>query len=97
MEYLAGNRDLDPLREFRKTGPQELAGAILGYRNTVSGSARDSLCSLALELGVVHSWRDDVHSRDRQRRRDAFAALAFVSAYEPCYRVTAVILADALE
>jgi hypothetical protein len=96
VAYLAGNNDLGALRQFQKTVPHDLVEAILAYRNSVAGSARDRLCDLTLQLGLLHAWREDVRSRDPRRRRDAFSALAFVSAYEPCRRVTAIILAEAL-
>jgi hypothetical protein len=97
VAYLAGNSDLDRFREFQKSSAEELCAAILGYRHAVAGSARDRLCGLTMELGLVHQWREDVLLGDPLRRRAAYAALAFVSAYEPCRRVTGVILADALD
>jgi HEAT repeat protein len=96
IAWLCGSDDLTRLRELEKTAPRELTRAIIGYRNAAGGSARDRLCDLTLQLGVLDGWREQTRSRDRALRREAFTALAFVSAYEPCRRVTATILAEAL-
>lgn len=97
VAHLAGANELERLREFQKNSPRQLCEAILAYQDSVAGSARDRLCELTLQLGVIHEWREEIRTRDKQRLRQAYAALAFVSAYEPCRRVTDVILAQALD
>jgi HEAT repeat protein len=63
----------------------------------VGGSARDRLCALALDLGLVQQWCEEGRSRDVIRRRGALSNLAFASAYEPCRRVAGDLLLDALK
>jgi HEAT repeat protein len=97
VAYLAGNNDVERLRHFRKTARSELSSAILSYRDSVAGSARDRLCDLTMQVGLLHEWREDMHQRDQRRRREVFSAMAFVSAFEPCRRVTEIILTEALD
>jgi HEAT repeat protein len=58
----------------------------------VAGSARDRLCDLALDLGLVHQWYDECRAHGLVRRRAAFTNLAFASFYEPCRRVAGDLL-----
>ena len=97
VAHLAGANELQQLSEFQEKAPRELAAAILSYQDAISGSARDSLCELTMQLGLVHKWRGEIRTKDVQQLRQVYAALAFVSAYEPCRRVTDVILAEALD
>ena len=97
VDYLAGNDDLAPLQGFLKVSRSDLVSAILSFQNAVSGSARDRLCGLSLDLELLHEWRREVRSRDVPRRRAAFAAIAFVYAFEPCRRAVGDLLADSLE
>jgi hypothetical protein len=95
--YLAGNNDLNLLREFQRSHPTQLSAGILSFRHVVSGSARDRLCELSLQLNLAYTWRDQTRTRDRAARREAYSALAFISAYEPCRPVTLIPLTDALD
>lgn len=96
VECLAGANHIDRLRELRRNHGAQVASAILGFRDSVAGSARDLLCDLTIQLGLVHDWREGCRSRDPRRRRDSFAALAFIGIYEPCRRVTGMVLEEAL-
>ena len=97
VDYLAGNDDLAPLRRFLKLSRRDVLTAILSFQNAVSGSARDRLCGLALDLELLDEWRREIRSRDVARRRAAFAVIAFVYAFEPCRRAVGDLLADSLE
>jgi len=97
VEYLAGKEDLEPLRRFLKVSHNDVLAAILSFQNAVSGSARDRLCGLAIELELLYEWRRDLRSRDVPRRRAAFAVISFVYAYDPCRRAVGDLLTDSLE
>lgn len=92
VSYLAGSNDLAPLRKHVLTNRRLVAQTILSFRGTVGGGALDRLCSLALDLGLVHDWCGEVSSNDPAARRAAFAQIAFVCAYEPCRRVAGELL-----
>jgi HEAT repeat protein len=87
VEFLAGATDDSFFRSHIRSHPVDIAESILLFQTTVGGSARDRLCGLALDLGLVNQWYEDCYSRDGLRRRAAFASLAFACAYEPCRRV----------
>jgi hypothetical protein len=70
---------------------------LLHFQSTVSGGARDRLCHLALDLGLVHEWCQDAVSPDRMKRRQGLARLAFICSYEPCRRVAGELMTRALE
>lgn len=95
--HLAGADESERISEFQANAPRELEAAIMEYQGNVAGSARDRVCELALQLGLVHRWRESMNVKDLQRLRQVYASLAFVSAYEPCRRVTDVLLDEALE
>jgi HEAT repeat protein len=97
VDYLAGKEDLEPLRRFLRIDRNDVLTAILSFQNAVSGSARDRLCGLALDLDLLDEWRREIRSRDVARRRAAFAVISFVYAYEPCRRALGDLLADSLE
>src|SRR6185312_7194092 len=97
VDYLAGNDDLTPLRQFVKEARYDVLAAILSFQDSVGGSARDRLFGLTLHLELLHEWRDSIRSRNIAKRRAAFAGIAFPSAYEPCRRAVGDILVDALE
>ena len=92
VEFLAGGTDDSLFRSHIRTHPTEIAESILLFQTTVAGSARDRLCDLALDLGLVHDGTRSAASRDLVRRRAAFANLAFASSYEPCRRVAGDLL-----
>jgi HEAT repeat protein len=96
VEFLAGGTDDSLLRRNIGTHPADIAASILQFQTAVSGSARDRLCALALDLGLVRRWSAESASRDVVRRRGAFANLAFVFAYEPCRRQAGDLLIEAL-
>lgn len=96
VEYQAGANDFDALRKLHKRHQPEFVAAFLTFRESVGGSARERMCELALQLGMLHDWREEARSRDPRRRRRAFTALTFVSSFEPCRRVTAMVLEEAL-
>jgi hypothetical protein len=87
VDFLSGNNDLTALRGFVRANPNVVCEVVLGFSHTVAGGARDRLCELTLELGLVHDWMEDTRSRNPVRRRAAFERLAFVSIFEPCRRV----------
>jgi HEAT repeat protein len=97
VDFLAGGTDESLFRQHIRTQPEDVAAAILRFQTTVSGSARDRLCSLALDLGLVHQWTEEGRSQDVLLRRAAFANLAFACMYEPCRRVAGDMLLDGLE
>jgi HEAT repeat protein len=92
VEFLAGGADDSLFRSHIQAHPSEIAESILQFQTTVAGSARDRLCNLALDLGLVHQWYEGCQLRDPARRRAAFAHLAFASYYEPCRRVAGDLL-----
>ena len=96
VEFLAGGTDDSLLRRNISTHPADIAASILLFQATVGGSARDRLCALALDLGLVRRWCAESASHDVVRRRGAFANLAFAFAYEPCRRVAGDLLVEAL-
>jgi HEAT repeat protein len=96
VEFLAGGTDDSLLRHHIHTHPADIAASMLLFQNTVGGSARDRLCALALDLGLVREWCAGSASRDVVRRRAAFANLAFAFAYEPCRRQAGDLLVEAL-
>ena len=87
VEFLAGGTDDSLFRRYIRTYPADIAESILLFQTTVGGSARDRLCGLALDIGLVHQWCEEARRGDVIRRRTAFASLAFACAYEPCRRV----------
>jgi HEAT repeats len=97
VEFLAGGTDDSLLRSHVRTHPDDVAETILLFQTTVGGSARDRLCNLALDLGLVREWYEECCARNATGRRAAFASLAFVCAYEPCRRVGGDALLDALD
>ena len=92
VEFLAGGKDDSLFRSHIRNYPTEIAECILLFQTMVAGSARDRLCNLALDLGLVHQWYDECRVRGLVRRRAAFANLAFASFYEPCRRVAGDLL-----
>ena len=97
VDYLAGSNDQARIREFVRTNRLDVGDAVLSFQGTVSGTARDRLCDLALELALVHDWGQDTHSKEPAVRRTAYARLAFVCVYEPCQRVVGDLVTRALE
>jgi HEAT repeat protein len=96
VDYLSGSNDETKIREFARHRRAEFVKSLLEFHGTVGGSARDRLCDLALELTLVHDWTHDADSKDRAIRRQAYARLAFVCAYEPCRRLAGDLLQQAL-
>ena len=92
VEFLAGGKDDSLFRTHIRNHPTEIAECILLFQTKVGGSARDRLCNLALDLGLVHQWYDECRVRSLVRRRAGFASLAFASYYEPCRRVAGDLL-----
>jgi hypothetical protein len=97
VDYLAGSNDQTRIREFVRTNRTDVGDAVLSFQGTVSGSARDRLCDLALELALVYDWGQDTRSKEPAVRRRAYARLAFVCIYEPCQRVVGDLVTRALE
>jgi HEAT repeat protein len=96
VDYLAGSNDQTHIREFVSTHRSEVGNALISFKDTVGGSARDRLCDLALDLALVHDWGEETHSREPAVRRAAYARLAFVCVYEPCQRVVGDLVTRAL-
>ena len=96
VEFLAGGKDDSIFRDSSRANRADIAESILLFQGTVGGSARDRLCGLALDLGLVQEWCEQGRSRDTVRRRAALANLAFACSYEPCRRVAAELMLDSL-
>lgn len=97
VEFLAGGQDDTVFRRYIGTHPAHIAESILLFQTTVRGSARDRMCALALELGLVQQWCEAGRSRDVVHRRAALGNLAFACVYEPCRRVASELLLEALK
>jgi HEAT repeat protein len=97
VNYLAGSNDQTQIREFASGRRAEFIDALLEFHGAVGGSARDRLCALTLELGLVHDWCRDAASKDQMTRRQAYARLSFGCAYEPCRHVAGDLLQQALQ
>lgn len=97
VQFLTGSPDDSAIRRQLKTHPQEVAEMLLHFQSTVSGGARDRLCHLALDLGLVHQWCQDGVSADLMKRRQGLSRLAFICNYEPCRRVAGEVMTRALE
>ena len=80
--YMGGSTDLTRLRGFAKSHPQLLEAAILESQANVSGSVRERLGDLAVELYLVERWLDGVHSQHPAVRRQAFSAIARMCDHE---------------
>lgn len=96
FRILAGSPDESEIRRHLENHREDVAETLLSFHGTVSGGARDRLCRLALDLGLVHEWCHDGGSRDLIRRRSAMGRLAFVCAYEPCRRAIGDLLTRSL-
>ncbi len=97
IRYLAGNNDLAALRPAAAEHRADFESALMMLQTTIGGGARDRLCSLLLELGLVHQWCEDSRSGNLSTRRRAFSRLAFACYHEPCRRVAGDLLVRALE
>jgi HEAT repeat protein len=96
VDYLAGSNDQTRIREFVRANRGSVADVVLEFQGTVAGTALDRLLDLALELALVHDWCRDAASKEQSVRREAYARLSFVCAYEPCRRVAGDLLEEAL-
>src|ERR1035438_7876809 len=74
VEFLAGGKDDSIFRDYSRANRADIAQSILLFQGTVAGSARDRLCGLALDLGLVQEWCEEGRSRDVIRRRAALVA-----------------------
>ena len=97
VQFFAGSPDDTAIRKLLKTHPQDVAEMLLHFQSTVSGGARDRLCHLALDLGLVHEWCQDGASADLMKRRQGLRRLAFICSYEPCRRVAGELMTRSLE
>jgi hypothetical protein len=97
VAYLAGSPETRLIRQYLARQREDVADTLLMFQTAVAGSARDQLCNLALDVGLVHDWCMGVTSRDVICRRACFARLAFVSSYEPVRRVAAEHLLRGLD
>ena len=97
VEFLAGGTDDSIFRRLIRTNRADIADSIMLFQGTVGGSARDRLCGLALDLGLVRQWCEEGRSRDVIRRRAALANVAFACVYAPCRRVAGELLLEALK
>ena len=71
-----------------------------GYSRFAGGPqrrARDRVCGLALDLSLVHNWREMIRARDPVKRRGAYSALALLCASEPVRRVAVEYIEKALD
>src|ERR1035438_761839 len=83
IEFVAGSPDDSKLRKAMASHADDVADCILLFQGAVGGSARDRLCRLTLELGLVHKWCEESRSRDVLKRRAAVSRLGFACVYEP--------------
>jgi hypothetical protein len=97
VAYLAGNKDQTRLAEFARRNRPTVGNVIMEFQGTVAGSARDQLCDLALELGLVHDWCQELRSKGSTARRTACNRLSFVCAYEPCQRLAGDLLLECVD
>jgi hypothetical protein len=97
VQFFAGSPDDSKIRKMLKTHPQDVADMLLHFQSTVSGGARDRLCHLALDLGLVHEWCKDGASQNLMKRRQGLRRLAFICHYEPCRRVAGELMTRSLE
>lgn len=97
VQFLTGSPDDTAIRKLLKTHPQDVAEMLLHFQSTVSGGARDRLCHLALDLGLVHQWCQDGASAELMKRRQGLRRLAFICSYEPCRRVAGELMTRSLE
>ena len=97
VDYLSGADKLQDLRRFFNQDAPTLADVMFSFRGAVGGGARERLCELALELGLVRDWCAEARSPAIVRKREAFERLAFVCAYEPCRRLAGDLMLAALE
>ena len=96
VNFLAGSSNIELIRRYLVKQREDVAATLLRFQTTVGGSARDRLCELALDFGLVHDWCQESRSRDVLRRRMAFSRLAFASGYEPVRRVASDFLVRGL-
>ena len=97
VEFLAGNSSADVFRALLPKHQDDLVDSIRLFQSTVGGSARDRLCSLALDLGLVAQWCAAGRSGNLARRRAAFLNLSFASVHEPCRRLAGDLLVTGLD
>jgi hypothetical protein len=97
VEFVAGAADDSRFREAMVTHAKDVEECILLFQGAVGGSARDRLCRLTLDLGLVHQWCERSRSRDVAVRRAAVSRLGYACVYEPCRRLAGDVLVSALE
>ncbi|MEO8371288.1 MAG: HEAT repeat domain-containing protein [Candidatus Solibacter sp.] len=97
IEFLGGATSADIFRSHLRNHRTDLVDSIRLFQSTVGGSARERLCSLALELGLVAEWCGAARARDVAKRRSAFLNLSFASAYEPCRDLAGDLLIAGLQ
>jgi len=97
IEFLAGSRSADVFRGHLRKHREDVVDAIRLFQSTVGGSARERLCSLALDLGLVAEWCSATRARNIARRRAAFLNLSFASVHEPCRRLAGGLLIAGLQ
>jgi HEAT repeat protein len=97
VDFLSGADKVEELRRFLDRDSAALSEGILLFRGAVAGGAKERLCELTLELGLVRDWCAEARSSSVVNRRAAFARLAFVTSYEPCRRLAGELQAAAIE
>ncbi len=97
IDYAAGSDDLTRLRELTAESRDDVSKGILDLQAALSGAARDRVCGLALDLSLVHNWREMIRARDPVKRRGAYSALALLCASEPVRRVAVEYIEKALD
>src|SRR5579884_3658374 len=56
INFLAGAGNHEEITRYVKESRDAVGAALLSFQPTVSGSALDRLCELALDQGLVHDW-----------------------------------------
>jgi hypothetical protein len=96
VDYVSGSNDRSRVDELARKHRADFERALLAFQGSLRGTPMDRLCALALDLALVHEWIEGTRSLNVVRRRGCFSRLAFISAYEPCRRVTGEVLLQAI-
>jgi hypothetical protein len=95
-KFVAGGSDKTLLASAMATQGEEVAECVMLFLRTVSGSTRERLCQLTLDLGLVQRWCEDLNSGGVPKRRAAVERLAMACVSESCRNVLGDLLPLAL-
>jgi len=97
IAYVAGNPDLTRINGYAANHRELLEECLLQYQSAMSGTSRDRLLDLAIDLHLVQRWCDDARLKNVGRRRAALSRLAQVAAHEPSRVLAGEVLLEALD